>query len=145
MPGIVVGVDGSHHAQRALEWAVKEAAIRNVPLTVLAVYQVARSAWDTTIIYPQDASASDKVLAAAEKITEEAVASVGSRPPAVTVRAAIGTPAEEILRASEGADMVVVGSRGSGGFTRLLLGSVGSQVAAHAEIPVVLIPMGDHA
>lgn len=145
MPGIVVGVDGSQHAHRALQWAVKEAAIRNAPLTVLAVQQVAKSAWDTTIVYPEDVTARDKVQIAAQKIVDDVVAASSDRPASVTVLARIGTPAEELVSASEDADMVVVGSRGTGGFARLLLGSVGSQVAAHASCPVVLIPLEDHA
>jgi nucleotide-binding universal stress UspA family protein len=146
MPGIVVGVDGSHHAQRALEWALKEAAIRNVPLTVLAVREVAISAWERApIVYPQDEAAREKVRDAAQKLVDDALGSLGNRPPSVTVRAEIGTPSEQLVRASQDADMVVVGSRGSGGFARLLIGSVGSQVAAHAHSPVVLIPAGDKA
>jgi nucleotide-binding universal stress UspA family protein len=144
MPGIVVGVDGSHHAHRALKWAVNEAAIRNTPLTVLAVQQVAKSGWDTTIVYPEDVTAKDKIQIAAQKIVDDVVAEASNRPPSVTVRAEIGTPAEQLVSASEDADMVVVGSRGTGGFARLLLGSVGSQVAAHARCPVVLIPLEDH-
>ena len=55
MPGIVVGVDGSEHSQRSLEWAMKEAALRQTPLTVLAVHPVAISTWtQTPLTYPQD-------------------------------------------------------------------------------------------
>ena len=53
---------------------------------------------------------------------------------------ATGDVAEELVRASRDADMLVVGSRGSGGFARLLMGSVSSQVTHHAECPVVVIP-----
>ena len=51
-----------------------------------------------------------------------------------------GDPAEELVKASRDADMLVVGSRGSGGFARLLMGSVSSQVTHHAACPVVIIP-----
>jgi len=142
MPGIVVGVDGSEHSRRALEWAVKEAAIRDTPLTVVAVHQVAVSSWGLNpIVYPQDEAAREKVRDAAQKLTDDALAAAGGdKPPSVTVRAEIGTPAEELLNASRDADMVIVGSRGSGGFARLLLGSVGHQVTSHAQCPVVVIP-----
>jgi len=64
----------------------------------------------------------------------------GQRPTEVTVRAVHGLPAEELLRAADDAEMLVMGSRGVGGFTRLLMGSVSSQVAQHAHCPVVIIP-----
>jgi len=56
------------------------------------------------------------------------------------VLAAIGIPAEELLNAAASADMIVVGSRGAGGFKRLLMGSVAAQVTHHAHCPVVVIP-----
>jgi nucleotide-binding universal stress UspA family protein len=58
----------------------------------------------------------------------------------VTVRAATGLPAEALLEAAADADMLVVGSRGAGGFKRLLMGSVSTQVTHHAPCPVVVIP-----
>lgn len=58
------------------------------------------------------------------------------------VSATTGDVAEELVKASRDADMLVVGSRGSGGFARLLMGSVSSQVTHHAECPVVVIPEG---
>jgi nucleotide-binding universal stress UspA family protein len=63
-----------------------------------------------------------------------------SRPPSVTVRAVTGLPAEELLNEAAHADMIVVGSRGAGGFKRLLMGSVSTQVTHHAHCPVVVIP-----
>jgi nucleotide-binding universal stress UspA family protein len=62
------------------------------------------------------------------------------RPESVTVTAVHGIPAEEILNAGADADMIVVGSRGSGGFARLLLGSVSATVAEHAKVPVMILP-----
>ena len=61
----------------------------------------------------------------------------------MTVEAISGLPADELIRASQDADLIVVGSRGTGGFARLLLGSVGSQVACHAHCPAVIIPADD--
>ena len=54
-----------------------------------------------------------------------------------------GTPAHELLSAAKDADLIVVGSRGAGGFTRLLMGSVSTQVSHHAHCPVVVIPPED--
>ena len=53
MPGIIVGVDGSGHSRRALDWAIHEAAIRHTPLTVLTVQQAVAGSWGP-VIYPQD-------------------------------------------------------------------------------------------
>ena len=63
-----------------------------------------------------------------------------ARPASVAVRAVNGFPAQELIEASRDADLIVVGSRGSGGFTKLLVGSVSSQVVHHAHCPVVVVP-----
>ena len=78
----------------------------------------------------------------AQEETDDALSKLGdeTRPPTVTVRAVTGLPAEELLAAAADADMIVVGSRGAGGFKRLLLGSVSTQVTHHARCPVVVIP-----
>ena len=72
-------------------------------------------------------------------LTDKAVGRMAGPPPAVTVRVACGSPAIELLGAAHGADLLVVGCRGSGGFARLMLGSVSSQVAHHAPCPVVVV------
>jgi nucleotide-binding universal stress UspA family protein len=81
---------------------------------------------------------------AEEKVVEEFVAKVASATGEsgldITVAVAAGDPAEELLRAARNADMLVVGSRGSGGFARLLLGSVSGKLAHHAACPVVIVP-----
>jgi nucleotide-binding universal stress UspA family protein len=141
MAGITVGVDGSHGAHRALEWAMKEAAVRNVRLTVLTVHEVAASAWTgNPIILEADAPELQKVSDAAQEAATKAADELGeSRPASVTVRAVNGFPAQELIDASRDADLVVVGSRGAGGFARLLMGSVSSQVMHHAHCPVVVV------
>jgi nucleotide-binding universal stress UspA family protein len=144
MTGIIVGIDGSNHSQHALEWAVREAAVRRVPLTVIAVYRTTAGYWGGPVAYPQDIELSADTRKDAEDATDKALASVGGpRPASVTVRAVCGIPAEELVRAGEDAEMIVVGSRGNGGFSRLLLGSVSSQVVHHAHCPVVVIPADD--
>lgn len=141
MPGIVVGFDGSAHSERSIEWAMKEAALRHAPLTVLAVHPVAISAWTRSpITYPADEDEVDKARTAAQESVDKVASQVGGERPAVTVRAISGVPAEELIKAAADADLLVVGSRGSGGFGRLLLGSVGSQVTQHAPCPVVVVP-----
>jgi nucleotide-binding universal stress UspA family protein len=145
MPGIIVGIDGSGHSRRALEWAVREAAVREAPLTVITIHQVASSAWTGHgILYAQDEELATQARKSAQEETDQVLEQAGDkRPPQVTVKAVSGLPAEELLAAAEGADMLVIGSRGGGGFSRLLLGSVSSQVAHHATCPVVVIPAAD--
>jgi nucleotide-binding universal stress UspA family protein len=141
MPGIIVGIDGSSHSRRALEWAVKEAAIRRTPLTVLTVYPAMAGYWGP-VAYPRDPNLTEQARKLVQEEIDIALAGLGagSRPPSVTVTARFGLPAEEILEAAQDADMVIVGSRGVGGFRKLLMGSVSSQVTQHAHCPVVVIP-----
>jgi nucleotide-binding universal stress UspA family protein len=145
MSGIIVGIDGSTHSERALEWAVREASMRQVPLRVITVFRRAISHWGAgAITDPQDAEVIVRARQAAQDATDKALARAGdTRPKSVTVEAFGGVPAEELVNASRDADMIVVGSRGTGGFARLHLGSVGSQVVHHAQCPIVIIPADD--
>jgi nucleotide-binding universal stress UspA family protein len=143
MPGIIVGVDGSDQSRRALGWAMREAAQHRAPLTVVSVHPPpARPA--TGIYWGVHASPEsfDPQLAraAVQEFVDKAASEIGGTAPEVTVTIVTGDPAEELVRASHDADLLVVGAHGSGGFARLLLGSVGSQVAHHASCPVVIIP-----
>jgi len=140
MSGIVVGVDGSPHSQNALDWALGEAALRNAPLTVLAVVPVAASIWGITgQNYPSEETR-ERIHKATQEIVDNALARHQGQ--TVTVHTVHGVPADELIKASEGADLLVVASRGSGGFATLVLGSVSSQVAHHSHCPVVVIPGG---
>lgn len=143
MAGIIVGIDGSDHSLRALDWAVREAAARQLPLTVIAVYRAAAGFWGGPMVYHQDTDLGARTREDVEDVTGKALANAAARPVSVTVRVVCGIPAEELVEASKNADMVVVGSRGTGGFSRLLLGSVSSQVVHHAHCPVVVIPAAD--
>ena len=142
MPGIVVGIDGSDHSLEALNWAMKEAAAHHAPLTVLVVHQVAASHWTgNPITLPEDRAAQEAAGHAAEKAAAEAEGRLGeSRPASVTVRAVSGIAARELIDASRDADLLVVGSRGGGGFANLMMGSTSSQVVHHAHCPVVIMP-----
>ena len=142
MAGITVGIDGSAHSTRALEWAIREAAARHTPVTVLTVHAVPASGWTgNRITLPQDAPELEEARRAAEEMTFKATSQLGeAQPSSVTVRAIIGFPALELVEASRAADLMVIGSRGAGGFARLLLGSVSSQVVHHAHCPVVVVP-----
>jgi nucleotide-binding universal stress UspA family protein len=141
MSGITVGIDGSDHSVRALEWAANEAAVRHAPLTVLTVHLVPQSGWTgNPITVPQDFEDAEKERQAAEEMTLKVTSQLGEAQPAsVTVRAIIGFPAQMLIEASSEADLMVVGSRGAGGFTKLVAGSVSSQVVHHAHCPVVVV------
>lgn len=143
MPGIIVGIDGSPHSRKALEWAAREAGLRHAPLTVLTVHQAMVGYYGGAVPYPGDAGLTDEARDAARKETDEVLDSLGDelpRPMSVSVLAVNGLPAEEILAAADDADLVVVGSRGAGGFKQLLMGSVSSQVTHHSRCPVVVVP-----
>jgi nucleotide-binding universal stress UspA family protein len=144
MPGILVGIDGSHHSERALEWAMKEAALRRQPLKVLAVHPVVVGWTGRGVSYPGDAQLLETTRAAAREMTDKVLAGLsGARPESITVEAVSGIPAEALLNAAADTDLIVLGSRGTGGFARLAMGSVGDQVARHARCPVVIVPNAD--
>jgi len=146
MSGIIVGVDGSGHSQHALEFAMKEAAIRHVPLTVLTVHEAIRGYYSGVTVYPDDPIRTEEVRAAAQAETDKVLASRdGPGPESVTVKAVHGYPVEELIKAGQDADMIVLGSRGAGGFTRLMMGSVSSQVVLHAHCPVLIVPPEDRS
>jgi nucleotide-binding universal stress UspA family protein len=137
---IVVGVDGSPSSKAALKWAVRQAALTGS--TVEAVI-----AWHFPPMYggygvvPVSAVEPANFDEIAAKALNEAVAEVVD--PASSVRisttVAEGNPAQVLLDAAEGADLLVVGSRGHGGFTGALLGSVSQHCAGHSPCPVVII------
>jgi nucleotide-binding universal stress UspA family protein len=137
-PGrIVVGVDGSATARRALAWALDEARLRKAPIEVVHAWQMPLVATPYVVPGTVLEEAANEVLAAslAEADQRGLVA-----PVVATVRGS--GAAWAILDAAADADLVVVGSRGRGGFVGRLLGSVSNQVTHHAPCPVVVIPPG---
>ena len=139
---IVVGVDGSPASQAALAWAVDEAELRDCE--VEAVH-----AWSPIVFAPVTGMVPSPTLAP-EDLEREAVELLGTaleavgNPPSARPVAAAGGVAEVLLSHAKGAELVVVGSRGRGGFAGLLLGSVSQQVAHHAPCPVVIVRGPDH-
>jgi nucleotide-binding universal stress UspA family protein len=144
MSGIIVGVDGSGHSQRALKVAMKEAVIRHMPLTVLTVHEAVRGYYSGAAIYPDDPIRTEEARSAAQAETDKVLAGLdGPHPESVTVNAVHGFPVEELINAGRDADMLVLGSRGAGGFTRLMMGSTADQVSRHAHCPVLIVPPED--
>jgi nucleotide-binding universal stress UspA family protein len=136
---IVVGVDGSENARRALQWAANEARIRHARLEVVHAWHV-----PYTGVYPAATALFEPgpFEEAAKATIEDAIAGEDLSGLAHPVERVIsqGGAAVAILDAAKGADLVVVGTRGRGGFAGLLLGSVSHQVVHHAECPVVVVP-----
>jgi len=148
MSGIIVGVDESDHSRHALRWAMHEAVLRHLPLTVVTVRPgEARPA--TMIFWGLHTNSGNDdnenlVRKAVQELVDKVAGENGGTLPEVTVSVATGNPAEELVNASRDADMLVVGSRGSGGFGALMMGSVSSQVTHHAVCPVVVVPSVAH-
>jgi nucleotide-binding universal stress UspA family protein len=146
MSGIIVGVDGSANARYALEWAVKEAAIKHEALTVVTVNEVAASFWaHHAMELPADAGLLERARKAAAELVDKAVADLSEPGPAsVTVHAVNGLAADELISASRDADLLVVGARGgaqSGGMAgHMPVGSISNKVLHRSECPVVVVP-----
>lgn len=138
---IVVGVDGSTPSKDALRWALGQAQLTGAMVeAVLAWHVPATDGWAPMFDLVADLTkASEQALAD----TVAAVAGDGS-PVTVEQRVLEGQPAQVLLAAARGADLLVVGSRGHGGVIGALLGSVSQYCVHHAPCPVVVI-RGDHA
>lgn len=145
MPGIIVGVDGSQHSLSALDWALNEADLRKTPLTVITVSPIVSGIYGPGYAPADYYPVEEESRSQAEKATQELVNEAAGRrggPPGVpvTVRALSGLAADELINASGDAELLVVGARGAGGFARLVMGSVSTQVTHHALCPVVIVP-----
>lgn len=134
---VIVGVDGAQDSVRALRWAAEYARAHEAPLHALAVFDVptvfgpyAMAGWENSTDLERNARSmlADTVR---ETLGEDAQ---------VEEHVARGHPAAALVAASHDARLVVVGSRGRGGFAGLLLGSVSQHVVAHAQCPVVVMP-----
>ena len=141
MQRIVVGIDGSQGARRALEWAVAEARLRDAHLVVVHAWLEPAAVAVGSVITAGGVEP-EVFEETAERTVADVLGAVDTSGLAQGVERHIvaGAPARALLDAADGADLVVVGSRGLGGFAGLLLGSVSQQVAHHATCPVVIIP-----
>lgn len=143
MSGIVVGIDGSHNSSHALEWAMSEAALRNADLTVITVNSVPASYWtgQPVTLGGTDTQRVEEIRKSAQEAVDKAAAALGdNQPKSVEVVAISGFPAKTLIDTSKGSDLMVIGSRGGGGFGSLILGSIASQVVHHSHCPVVVVP-----
>jgi nucleotide-binding universal stress UspA family protein len=140
---IVVGVDGSESAEHALDWAIEEAKLRGARLRLVSGWHV------PAVVYggPGFASQLDEPLDKTfEEVAEDVVGAAAKRAREAGVEADAsvkeGQAAEVLVEAGANADLLVVGSRGHGGFAGLLLGSVSAQCAHHARCPLVIVRPG---
>jgi len=140
MEKIVVGIDGSETGQQALEWAVAEARLRGTGLIVVHTWQQPTAA----LMSPYGPVLDDHAVieeSARQTLTDSLaavdVAGLVSEPEPWLVQ---GSAAPTLLGVARKGALLVVGSRGRGGFAGLLLGSVSRQVAHEATVPVVIIP-----
>ncbi|MEV4807023.1 universal stress protein [Nonomuraea sp. NPDC049421] len=134
---IIVGVDGSVASRAAVEWAADDASRRGAPLRLV---HAADTSWYLVGARP-DKALSETVLREGRRALEEAAALARERRPSVEVdtREAEGRPAAVLRDQAEDAAALVVGSRGLGGFSGALLGSVSDGLAGHVRCPVVVV------
>jgi nucleotide-binding universal stress UspA family protein len=138
---IIVGVDGSESSRAALSFAHEEAAHHGASLTVLTTWHRPTLPMSPPYGHLTEEGYEDVPKNSALGVLEGLVASLEERTPAVDVTSAIeeGNPAEVLIERSKECDLLVVGSRGHGGFAGMLLGSVSQHLVAHAHCPVVVV------
>ncbi len=147
---IVVGLDGSPGSLRALLFAAQEAQVRHGVLHLVSAYDVSYMSYGYAggMNIGFDASAwEDGVRGAAEARLKEAADTVAALPGAsvnLKMTAAEGRASQVLLEAARGATLLVVGSRGVGALTRLMLGSTSTEVVHHARLPVTVVPADEH-
>ena len=135
---VIAAVDGSDDSLRALDWAVDAARRRRAPLRVVHVRQYAAWAQPDVLVAGPPAPDDDPVL----DDVRERLADIADRP-VVEYLALEGAPSAVVPELGSSAQLLVLGSRGRGGFASLLLGSNGMAAARDAECPVVVVPRPD--
>lgn len=152
---IVVGVDGSPESKNALAWALKEARLRGASVRAMYVYDEPVVRWES-YAWHEGAVLTSEQIAELEKSLKSRAAETQKRAEALVQRALAeirdaedvnvdtvairGRSASTLVEESREADLLVVGSRGRGGFTELLSGSVSHRCAQNAACPVVILP-----
>ena len=139
MNEIVVGVDGSDASAAALHWAVEEARLRGTTLRVVHTWTRLVESGPLGMPMLVDGTLVESLRSAAEEIVDRMVSEESVSGVEVHRDVLEGGAAQALLDAATGADLLVVGSRGHGGFVGLLLGSVSQQCAHHASCPVVIV------
>ncbi len=157
MARILVGVDGSEHSKRALRWAIEEAQLRDARVTMVHAYEPARVRSPYTYSYSAMPGTltddlreqerewrqqqEEQVRQHAESAAARILESVVDTPKRGQVETLVvpRDPADVLVELSRNADLLVMGSRGYGGFKGLLLGSVSQKCVSHSRCPVVIL------
>jgi nucleotide-binding universal stress UspA family protein len=135
---IVVGIDGSDRSKMALRWALEEARLRGASMRVVYAWNEYPMVIPGGPVLPYDP---EELKRSAQELVERLVEETLGTPQDVEITAValLGPAAGVLVDAAVGAEMLVVGSRGHGGFAGLLLGSVSQQCVHHAPCPVVIV------
>ncbi|WP_190216177.1 universal stress protein [Streptomyces griseosporeus] len=139
---VVVGLDGLHESRAAAEWAAREATLRGAPLRIVHVWEPMPEPLAQAHLLGKETEAHWR-----ERIPREAADSIKLHHPGldVTLEQISGRAGEVLPQAAEGAEMLVLGSRGMSGVGGFLIGAVGQAVIAHTDVPVVLVRAGEQA
>jgi nucleotide-binding universal stress UspA family protein len=139
MGTIVVGVDGSEGAAIALEFAMKEAALRGSKLRLVSAWEIPASVLASVVAGKEFY---EEFRETAIKVARDAAELVAEHEPDVEHEEIVveGQAAKVLLEHSEDAELMVVGRRGHGSFREMLLGSISRQVVVHAKCPLVIVP-----
>jgi nucleotide-binding universal stress UspA family protein len=139
---VVVGYDGSQGAEAALRVAVEEARRRGATLRVVAAWHVPAPLVGATVTLTDADRLGEDIRTALTRVVDDAVAVLRSEDADIDVEAVVveGPAVTVLVGEATGAELLVVGSRGLGGFRELLLGSVSHQCAQHAPCPVLIVP-----
>ena len=134
---IVVGVDGSDHSVAALRWGVRLAEALHCTVEAIIVWSYPAPMGVESIAFPEPSLFEDSARRTLDAALETAF---GAETPAMLTRRVVeGYPAGRLLDLSQGAEMLVLGSRGHGGFVGALLGSVSRRCSEHATCPVLVV------
>ncbi len=132
---VVVGIDGSAASEEALAWAAEESRVRGAVLEIDHVWSLPNLGYGGFVAQIDDFEKDAKDLL--ERVTDQA----RKNHPDLTIESHLleGPPAPALIVRGKRADLLVVGSRGHGGFAGLMLGSVSQQLVHHAEFPIVVV------
>jgi nucleotide-binding universal stress UspA family protein len=139
---VVVGYDGSHGAEAALDVALEEARTRGATLRIVGAWHAPAPLVGTTAAPSSAARLGEDMRVALTEVVDAAAARLRAQGGDVEIEAVVieGQAAAVLTREATAADLLVVGSRGLSGFRELLLGSVSHHCAQHAPCPVLIVP-----
>lgn len=139
---IVVGVDGSSQAEKAIDWALEESRVHGDDVILVHSWQYPSLALTGYAGETLPVFGADDIKKLAEEFLATSIKRVRKRAPDVHLDSLLveGHPAAALVEASDGARLLVVGTRGLGGFKGMLMGSVSTACAHHARCPMVIVP-----